>query len=86
MRGDLQVSHNAEMIACPDSGNSLVEDAPAVSNSQSGSVDATSDHDVIDPPAHDRRSSGNAWGDAQVDFSNVDEWPPADKCRADYVR
>jgi hypothetical protein len=49
MRGDLQISHYAEMIACPDSGNSFVEDAPAVSNCQSGSVNATSDHDVIDP-------------------------------------
>jgi hypothetical protein len=61
MRGDLQISHYAEMIACPDSGNSFVEDAPAVSNCQSGSVNATSDHDVIDPPAHFERHLPGAY-------------------------
>jgi hypothetical protein len=34
---------------------------------------------------HYGRGKGNAWGDAQVDFSNIDERPPADKCRADHV-
>ena len=48
---DLQISHDTEVIAGPNSGNRFVEYSAAVGNVQRGAVSATSDHDVVDPPA-----------------------------------
>ena len=51
MRRHLQIGHDTEVIAGPGSSQRRIEHSAAVGNVQRRSVDATSDHDVVDSAA-----------------------------------
>lgn len=61
MRPHLHISHDTEMITCPDSVDRFVENSLAVSDSQRWPVNTASDHDVVDPSAEFERHLSGAY-------------------------